>query len=455
MASRFGLTLAHGERTDVLGPLFYDEASTEHDLTALPPLWSCTRYREIDAKEIDVLYPLLTYDRFGEEYRVQLFQLFSFAGGQNQNSTNAHRFTVFPFYFQQRSPVPAENYTAFLPFYGNLRNRLFRDEIHFVLWPAYVQTRKRDVVTDNFLVPFFHLRHGDGLQGWQFWPLLGAEQKKVTQRTNHWGDVENVGGHDKLFALWPIFSKQTTGLGTTNVNDRLAVLPLFSLQKSALRDSTAAPWPLGLSYTVDREKKYTEWGAPWPLIVFARGEGKTTSRVWPFFSQSHNATLQSDFYLWPLYKFNRVHADPLDRERTRILFFLYSDTVERNTETGKAKHRVDAWPFFTFRRDWNGHERSQALALLEPFLPNNKSIERNYSPLWALWRAEKNAVTGAHAESFLWNLYRQDTIVATNSATSGSVTNTKGSMLFGLVRWRVTPEGRKAKWFYLPGETTY
>ena len=39
--------------------------------------------------------------------------------------------------------------------------------------------------------------------------------------------------------------------------------------------------------------KYREWDAPWPLIVFARGEGKTTTRVWPLYSRAHNATLES------------------------------------------------------------------------------------------------------------------------------------------------------------------
>jgi len=84
---------------------------------------------------------------------------------------------LFPIYFQQRSPDPGLNYTAVVPFYGRLENRLFRDEIRFVLFPLYGQSRKKDVVTDNYLYPFFHVRHGDALQGWQFWPLAGYDTK--------------------------------------------------------------------------------------------------------------------------------------------------------------------------------------------------------------------------------------------------------------------------------------
>ncbi len=156
-------------------------------------------------------------------------------------------------------------------------------------------------------------------------------------------------------------------------------------------------WPF-FSYINDREKKYREWEAPWPFFVLARGEGKTTTRFWPLFSHAHSPTLESDFYLWPIYKYNRVHSDPLDRHRTRILFFLYSDVTQKNTETGATQRRVDFWPLFTYHREFGGASRLQIAAVLEPFLPNNKSIERDYSPLWSFWRSEKNPTTGGRRQ---------------------------------------------------------
>ena len=48
-------------------------------------------------------------------------------------------------------------------------------------------------------------------------------------------------------------------------------------------------WPF-FSHVDDREKKYHEWELPWPLVIFARGEGKTANRVWPFFSRVHDDT---------------------------------------------------------------------------------------------------------------------------------------------------------------------
>ncbi len=436
----FKLTLRPGERTEAMGPLYYFEHSDSVRTWAAPPLLSYTLDEDTDFAEFDLLYPLLSYDRFGSEYRFHIFQVFNFAGGQDQAETNAHRFTLFPFYFQQRSADPDKNYTALIPLYGHLRNRLFRDEVNFVLMPLYVQTRKRDVVTYNAPYPFFHVRHGHGLHGWQFWPLFGTEHKDATTKTDAWGDEEIIGGHDKRFVLWPIGLRSTLGLGTTNVVQQHAILPLYTSLRSPLRDSFTAPWPFGYTYTDDREKKYREWGAPWPVIAFARGEGKTMNRVWPLFSQARTASLESDFYLWPVYKVNRIHGESLERERIRILLFLYSDLTEANTEAGTAFRRTDLWPLFTARREHDGHERLQILALLEPFLPNNKSIERNYSPLWSLWRSEKNAKTGDTSQSLLWNLYRRETTPASK----------KCSLLFGLFQYQSGPDGRRGRLFFIP-----
>ena len=436
----FGLTLDRGDRTEAAGPLFYHEDRDGTRTWATPPLLSYVLDEQADFSEFDLLYPLITYDRFGPEYRFQIMQLFAFAGGQTYSETNVHRFTLFPIYFHQWSDIPERNYWALLPVYGHLKGRLFRDEIHFVAWPLYSRARKRDVVTWNFPYPLLHTRLGDGLHGWQFWPFFGTEHKDVGSRTNLWGETEPVGGHDRYFVLWPLYFNSRSGIGTTNEVKEEALLPAYSVYRSPNRDSSTFLWPFGVTHTVDREKKFDEWGTPWPIVVFTRGEGKYTSRIFPLFSEARTDTHTSRWYLWPVYKYNRVHSDPLDRERTRILLYLYSDVSEKNTETGAERQRRDFWPLFTWHRDLNGNTRLQILSILEPILPNNKSIERNYSPLWALWRSQRNAHTGASSQSLLWNLYRRD---HTPEAK-------KCSLLFGLFQYQSSPDGSRWRMFYIP-----
>jgi hypothetical protein len=435
----FPLTLSSGHRTEALGPFFYSETNDAQKTWAVPPLISRTTDPLTDFTEFDFVYPLLTYDRFGSEFRWQLFQLLSFSGGQNQEQQKTRRFTLFPIYFQQRSEDPDANYTALFPLYGRLKKRLLRDEIFFVMFPIYGQSRKKDVVTDNYLYPFFHLRHGTSLSGWQFWPVVGHEHKDVTTKTNGFGETEVTGGYDNLFVLWPIFLKQRNGIGTENPISQHAVFPFYSVYRSPQRDSTSLLWVF-FSHVIDREKKYTEWDAPWPLIVFARGEGKTTSRVWPFFSHAEKESSESAFYLWPFYKYNHVHGDLIDRQRMRIMFYLYSDTIQKNVTTGEAQRRVNFWPFFDHRSDYNGSSRLQVFAPMEPILPNSKSVERNWSPLWSVWRSEKNTKTGAASQSLLWNFYRHE------SAPDSK----KCSLCFGLFQYQSGSDGKRLRLFYIP-----
>ena len=241
--------------------LFYRELQDTQRQWGIPPLGlSSTVDPDVESEEFDFLYPLLTYDRYGDEYRWQFFQLWSLAGGRSPDDSQARRFTLFPFYFRQDSTDPAQSYTAVLPFYGHLRNRLFRDKIDFVMLPFYVKSQKRDVVTRNMPYPFFHLREGDGLRGWQLWPFVGAEHKAVTTVTNGFGDTEVSGGHDSLFILWPFFLDQESDLGTTNPVHEQGLIPFYSLYRSPLRDSTSWLWPLGVTHTTDREKKYKRNG---------------------------------------------------------------------------------------------------------------------------------------------------------------------------------------------------
>jgi hypothetical protein len=458
---RHELTLQPGEEVQAAGPFFYETKTEFENIFALPPFFSHSTIAATDSEEYDFLYPLLTFDRFGKEYRWQIGQLFNFTGGQTQEEEMRRRFTLFPIYFQQRAADPADNYTAVFPIYGEVRNRMFRSQMEFILWPMYVKTVKRgrnsplpndpflaaryqrlearrgEVTTYNYFYPFFHLRYGEGLKGWQLWPFVGREHKDITTKTNDWGDLETTPGFDKRFILWPIYAKQEREIGSENPEHELVWFPFYRSFRSPLRDSTSY---FLVNLTDDRARKYYEVDAPWPLIVFARGEGKTVNRVWPFFGQAHNASLESNFYLWPLYKYNGIHADTLDRDRTRILLFLYQYVRDKNLETGKYRSRTDLWPFYVHRHELDGTSRLQVLAPIETLLPMSKSIERNYSPLWTVWRAENNPATGESSQSLLWNLYRRE----------ASPTTRKGSLLFGLIQYESNAESKRWRLFYLP-----
>jgi hypothetical protein len=439
LAHDFDLIWEEGRRQEVAGPIFSVEVGRDWERWAVSPFLRYANDRTLDSSEFDVLYPFFTVDRAGTEYKFKLMFLHSFAGGQSQEEDLARRFTVFPLYFSQRSPVPEDNYTAVLPFYGTLKNRLQRDEIHWVMWPLYVETWRKGVRTRNMPWPLVHSREGGGIEGWQFWPFYGRETKTSSTFTNDYGNLEIDPGHRKSFVLWPFYFREDHEVGTTNEVNHRILLPFYSYSLSPAKDSRTWLWPL-FSVIDNREKRYKEWQMPWPFIVFARGPGENTDRVLPFYSRSVSPTAQSGFLLWPLYKVNRITSPPLMRERNRILFFLYSNVRETNTLRQTVARRVDLWPFFAYREDHEGNRRFQALALLESFLPLNHAIDHVYSPMWSIWRNASNPTTQASSQSFLWNLYRRDR----------SPAQTKVSLLFGLFQYQSTPERRRVKLFFIP-----
>jgi hypothetical protein len=439
LVQQFSLTLEPGERAEAFGPALYYQISGSSATWGFPPIAAGTQDPILESREVDILYPFLNYDQFGSEYKLRIFLLTSFTGGDDQDQNQRRRFTIFPFFFRQRSTIPEQNYTALFPIYGTIKERMFRDEIRFVLFPIYGQSRKRDVVTDNYLYPIFHLRRGDQLSGWQLWPFAGYEQKAFFTRTNNFNEIVESPGHEKFFVLWPFYFHDRTGLGTTNpVVDRV-ILPFYASTRSPARDSTSYFWPFYM-HTEDRQHGYQEWDAPWPLIVSARGPGKHGDRIWPFYSHMKGPVDESQFILWPGFLRYKAYAPPFARDRWRILFFAYSDVTELDLARHTEYRRRDCWPLFSARRDHQGNERLQVFALLEPFLPNNKSVERDWSPLWSVWRQEYNRSSGARSQSLLWNLYRRETTLNSKKTTA----------LFGLFRYQSGPEGRRLHLFYIP-----
>lgn len=433
----FGMTLAPGRGVEAAGPFYYRHQEDDGVLWGVPPFVSVFRSDDGEKGQVFVLPPAFSYRRYGEDMRWQLGQWFNQSRIQNIEEPDLKRFNVFPLWFYQDSPDPARDYWALFPLYGTLRNRLFRDEAEFVAFPLWLKTRKGTMTTRNVVFPFFHLRDGPGLEGWQFWPLAGHERLEPTTRTNLSDEVEVVPGHDKTFGLWPLWFRNRLGLGTENPQQVDALLPLFYRERSPNRDHTSVLWPLG-SWTDDREAKFHQWNAPWPLVGFAHGEGKTLKRVLPFFSVGHTPTLEAETYGWPLYRRRRLHTADLERERRQFGVFLYVDLKEHNPGTDRSSRRIDSWPLFSWQRDPEGNERLQSLSIIEP-LRRGVGLERNWSPLWSVWRSERNRRSGRSSQSLLWNLYRREEVPG----------STKGSLLFGLIQYQKTSAGRDWRLFYL------
>ena len=300
--------------------------------------------------------------------------------------------------------------------------------------PLFLHSRKNDgTETWNYMVPFFHVRKGKNLKGWQAWPLFGREEKAIGPE----GPGEK-GGHRWLFVAWPFYHDSEKGIGTENHSKFNALLPLYAIRRSPKSDLTSVLWPF-FNKSTDKEKGYTEHSAPWPIWVYGKGPDRDKLRVWPFYGHDRTKTSNREFYLGPLYQTSELNTDKILRQRQSVMVRLYQHTYEERKKTGEVKERSDLWPLFTYVRDGQ-KRRLQLLSPIGPLLPGNKKgIERNYSPLFALWHSEENAATGRASRSFLFNLYRSE-------HASGA---RKCSLLFGLVRYKKNEEGKEWRLLWL------
>lgn len=402
----FQFKVQAGESNEEIKKSFLFESRKTETITTrdIAPFWTQTVDASTERVEENIFYPLYTRNSFGDESRHQILQMLSWtttAPNKKKSADDVARgFTLFPIYFYKQESSSTPGYWALVPVHGTLRNRIFKDVIEFTLFPLYAKTLKGGLITRNFLYPFFHIRTGKETKGWGVWPLLGHEKRNPYQKMNSWNELETVPGYTKTFYLWPFgFRNISDEPGGTQSKEN-AFLPVFRSLRSEGRDSTTIGWPF-FTYTNDRKQEYREWAFPWPLIVFSRGEGKSLNRVWPFYSYGEKGAARSGFLLWPFYLKRKIDSPPLLKERDRILFFLYSDTKIKNTDTGKQARRKSLWPFFTSSSDREGNSEFSTLSLIEPLFPTDDELHRAWGPLWTLYKVRKNP----QKDSKEWNSF--------------------------------------------------
>jgi len=436
---KFGLTLQTGTRTEALGPFYYHQETERATTWGIPPLFAITDSPYYDARDVAILPPLLSYHRYGTQSALMITPLLTFYGGDYQNDVTRQRTMFFPFYFRQKSSNPDLRYTAVFPFYGTVKGIFQRTQAHWVMAPLFIESWKRDVHTKNYLYPIFHTRTGNGLTGWQFWPFYGTESKVPTTRTNDFGEVRIIPGYEKRFALWPMFFWEDIAMGTTNASTYRSYWPAYTKLDSPQVVGTTAFFSL-YSHTVNHAQKYEQWGFPWPIWVKARGEGKHVTRFIPFYNYGSNNLIVSRSYLWPGYTTRTLDTGPALITRTRVMLYLWSEVKEEIKETGEMRRRQNAWPFMTRMKYYDGSTRLQVFAPLEPMLPANETIERVFSPLWSVYRAQYNATNGAASQSLFWNLYRHDATAEMK----------RWSLLYGLFQGRQTKDEETLRIFFIP-----
>lgn len=424
----------------LLGPLVKVQRRGDETLTALRPLFHREEHKIAQRSATDYFYPVASSESSPEVETLQILKLYQKNIYRKDEPEKIETGTMlFPFYITGKSEKYGP-YKSVFPFYGDIYERFWRDEYHFVLFPLYGRTVKGGTTTRNYLYPFFSTVEGERESGFGVWPLYGQSEKDGVYR--------------RRFALWPIFMSEESGLDTENPTEMLNILPFYAATDSPRRTTRHYLWPF-FGWSEDRERKVEETLYLWPFVMTARGEGRSVDRFLPIYAEERGKETLKRWYLWPLYRHDELSSASFSLERDRILYFLFSDNRERWPVDGAERRRTALWPLFTYNRDVRGVKSFSFPAPLEPIV-NREGIERNWSPLWRIY-AQKWNDAGDSAVTFFWNLYwheRRGDDTAWELFPLADYRSEKGftevGVLKGLVRYRAEGEKRKLTFLWLP-----
>lgn len=365
---------------------FYEDLTATNGATfqAWRPFYSTTVNGERWRK--DYLWPIYTRKGFKDE----TYSRFLFIGWSTDFSpdTDRHRTWVFPFYFQGTS-AEGEKYFAIFPIGGTIYEFLGRDKIWFVLFPIFARSTINDLQTTSVLWPIGSRTVGGGVDRFRIWPLYG-----VSTRDNEF---------KKKFILWPLYnSVQYTN--ERNPGKGFVLVPIYGC---VVTKRGKDQWLIPPFFRYSRGEEERVIHAPYPFIQWC--DGKVYKRyVWPIYGKKHVGTLTRQFWLWPIIWNSKIEYLNTDENRRRIIPFVHyeSQVVKKPFDSyvaGDVTSRYwKLWPLMSWER--NGDAVRYRFLDLWP-LRNTAGIERNWAPIWTLYRRESNTETVSH--HLLWGLYRQ------------------------------------------------
>ena len=375
--------------------------------TAVRPFYSRSETEE--RWQRDYLWPLFTQKGFKEE----TYARFLFLGWHADFPGPRERTWLLPFYYQGTAQ-DGTNYAALFPFGGRICEFLGRDQVEFALFPLLARSRVNDVKTLSVLWPIFSRTQGDRVERFRVWPLYGTSQLE--------------GEYRKRFICWPLY----TSVKFTNPRNPGGGYILFPFYGRVTTDKATNRWYLPPFF------RFSEGGgqriiyAPWPFIQ--RSDGDVQKRyLWPLVGTKKVGTVTRNFWAWPIIWNSRVEYTDHDVMRRNVLPFYYSEkkVVTRSSEksdVGEVAERYwKIWPLMS----WERTEEASRFRLLELWpLRRMAGIERNWAPLWTLYRRAENDQGVEHR--LLWGL----------GELEKGAGKTKWSLLKGVLGYRNEDDNR-------------
>lgn len=389
------------ESTGAAGPLLFSRPNPDGGVQrGLRPLWVETTSAQGDLRGALFLYPLFAYAADDETYRWSVLTLMNRSGRRAGapapgSELETHEgFDVWPFWFFRQTGDPATSHRALFPIAGTLRRRLGYDRLSWALWPLYVESDQKGVITTSTPWPFVRVVHGTA-SGFALWPLFGWQNR--------------LGGARREFYLWPLGYNHTTPpaadapAGTPPVRE-FAALPFYAHASGPGYTGETYFWPFfGYTHRTAPER-YHETRYLWPLLVQGRGDDHYLNRWAPLYTRSVAFGYEKTWIAWPLWREVRWTSEGVAQTKSQLLYFVYWSREQRSATNPNlpAASITHLWPLVSVWDNGAGRLQWQFPSPLEVFFPGNEKVRAAWTPLFSLARFDQRQ-PGNTRTSLLWD----------------------------------------------------
>ena len=442
--------------SEYLGPFIFQHPtkSSVKEVTGttsgVRPFFVQTRDASGLTTKATVLYPIFIYRADGDTYSWTVFDLITkasptaSAGPASSDPTKA--FDLWPFWFSRETGSPDTSYHALFPIAGTMKGHFNRDEISWVLWPLYLRTEKKGLVTTSTPWPFIQTVSGTQ-HGFALWPLYGR--------------YGNDAGSFHSFALWPLIWNHTiqppedSPPGTPPTR-QYGFLPFYANeQHEGFRNQTYL-WPFfghterTLPYRNDETRYF------WPFLVQGRGDNLLVNRWGPFYTHSIIKGVDKTWYLWPFVRHAKWEESGVAQTRTQFLYLLYWSQRQRSLSNPLAApaDRTHVWPLFSKWDNGAGKKQFQLFSPFDALMPHSNDVRETWTPFFALYRFDQRAPEDKN-RSLLWGAATWHHTHGEKEFHLGPLFSTQsrpeskrvafGNGLFG---WKRNPGEERAHWFW-------
>lgn len=373
---------------EAFGPLVFQKESEETEIWGIRPVFTAFHDRERDTYSRHFLYPVLNLREWPYGSSWDILTLIRYQSFSPDGGIGDRIFQFFPFVFWGKKTDPDDSWFGLFPIYGETRNFLTYNEIHWILFPLYARLVRDDTTTYAAPWPFVRFVRGPETRGFHLWPFYGKVER------------ENYSSH--VYWLWPLGYKVRRELWKEQPFEASGFLPFYASSRSDRAVSRTVLWPF-FGYTASTNPQYFEKRYFWPFFV-QRSGGSYINRWAPFYSRSVRSAVDLRWILWPFHRRAIWEEHGLLNERTQFLYFLYWSQVQSSVAQPELDPAIKqhVWPFYSYWDNGAGRKQLQALSPFEVFFPFNDVVRETWSPLFALYRFEAEENVGSR-HAFLFN----------------------------------------------------